>query len=240
VALTRVFGRVHAKLLYAQAFRPPGFENVAVGQDIRAERTRVMEAELGWQVAGPLYLGANAFDITIDDPIVYWSQGTGAEGYLNGPRMGSRGLEAEARWVSRWARLGASWSWYDASKNRVPDYAVPGRPRLAQGFPAHKITATAVLTPTPKLTLGATAVLSSSRYGYLSDGSGTGWMGDVGRMALVDVTATLHGLGAPNIDLGLSIHDLLGNAPSYAHPYPGHAPLPGPSREIVLTLSYEP
>jgi outer membrane cobalamin receptor len=47
VALTRAFKRFNVKLLYSQAFRAPGIENININPMILPERTNVLEAELG-------------------------------------------------------------------------------------------------------------------------------------------------------------------------------------------------
>jgi outer membrane receptor for ferrienterochelin and colicin len=245
VALTRLFAPFHAKVLYAGAFRAPAIENLKSNPAVKPERVHVVEAELGWQLTDHAYASLNAFDMTIDGPIVYLvdpSLGAGSDVYQNFARTGSRGVEAELRVGVPRANARMQWSFYTSrGKNEVPLYAVPGRDDVLLGFAAHKATISGSLSVLDDLTLAPSILFLSDRRAYRSSApDGTPVLGTLGAAAWVDLFATWRNAGARGLDLGAGVHDLLGVGFSYPQPYDnGHAPLPGQGREVLVRLSYE-
>lgn len=240
-ALTRAFGPAHVKLLYAQAFRTPGFGNLALSEGIRPERTEVAEAEVGYRFGSWLFASLNAFDVTVHRPIVYFSDVTmESEGYRNGTRTGSRGLEVEARAVLQDTSWKVGYSFYSvAGKNQVSDYAVPGHATLARAFPRHKVTLSGRFHAGP-LRLGPTAIVTSDRYAEVrGDAAGEPVVGNAGPLVLLDFEASWRNLGQQGLELSAGVHNLLDARSDFLHPYPGHAPLPGPSREVTVSLTWQ-
>ena len=240
VALTRIIDRFHAKLLYSRAFRAPGIENIALGEDIRPERTGVLEAEAGYQLTDKLFLRANVFDVGITDPIVYfYDEETEAEGYTNYTRTGTRGVEAELRYRRRnaWAQL--SYSLYRAHDNEVASYAVPDQPALLLALPAHKVTLVASVNPWANLHLTASGIFMSPRHGFLRGEEGESDVEASPPAVLVNAFATYKDLGVRGLELGVGVYDLLNQGTPLLQPYDGgHAPMPGPRREILGRLQY--
>src|SRR5207249_38425 len=142
VALTKVLGRFHAKFLFSQAFRAPGIENININPAIKPEDTTVFEGEAGVQLNDHMFLAVNAYDITIDKPIVYdVDPMSGAEVYQNFDQTGTRGLEADYRIRYPWGYANVNYSFYTtAGKNRVTSYQVPGQNDVLLALPAHKLT----------------------------------------------------------------------------------------------------
>jgi len=241
VALTKVLGGAHLKLLYAQAFRPAGFENLVSGA-IRPERTEVLEGELGYQLGEHLFAALNLFDIKLKDPIVYFADpATGAEGYRNFAQTGSRGMELDARLKLGPSFINATWSFYTAAgRNLVDSYSVPGSTALAQAFPAHKVTVRGSFHVGRHFVLGPAVVWTSDRHAYLrADASGNPEIGNAGGLFIVNLHALWRNLGAVGLDVGAGVYNLLDSRNEFLPAYPGHAPLPGGSREVVLRVTYE-
>ncbi len=250
-ALTKVLGPWHLKLLYSFAFRAPGLEDINYslpGQAIQPERTKDGEVEVGYQITDHLYASANAFYIDIDDPIVYYATANGAgQYYANFPKTGSEGVEAEFRLKYRWCYLNANYSFYtswsiftDSAMNEVPLYAVPNDQSLLAGFPAHKVSLNGHFVIWKGLSINPSGNFLSRRYGQWSgDGQGNG-IGDLGpALYLVNLYVMYQDLGVKGLDLGAGVYDLLDQQYTYLQPYQsGHAPLPGPSREVLARLAY--
>src|SRR5262249_41851671 len=63
--LTKVVGRWNFKLLYSQAFRAPGIENLNLNPTIQPERTNIVEAEVGVAISDHQALTVNGYLILI-------------------------------------------------------------------------------------------------------------------------------------------------------------------------------
>jgi outer membrane cobalamin receptor len=240
IGLTRVIDDFHGKLLYSAAFRAPGLENINLGDHVRPELTHTFEAEVGYRLDTRLALTANAFDITIRDPIIYFVDDAG-EGYRNYSRSGTRGVEMEARGGGSRLKGSLSYSFASATdKNEVPLYAVPGRDDVMLGMAKHKVTATAQATLARGLVFAPSAVYLGSRHGYLSaDESGMPVLGEEDPDLLLNVYLRWRDAGIPGLELGAGVFDVLGSGQRYIQPYDaGHAPLPAMSRELVVRAGY--
>jgi outer membrane receptor for ferrienterochelin and colicin len=256
-ALTKTLGRFHFKLLYSFAFRAPGIEDINYSAPppappIQPERTQDAEVEVGYQFTDHLSASANFFYIEIKDPIVYSASSNGAaQVYQNFPQTGTEGIEAEFRLKYRWGYLNTNYSYYTAwsifddffkgaSMNEVSLYAVPNDPSLLAGFPAHKVSLNGHFVIWKGLSLNPSGSFLSRRYGQWSgDGDGNG-IGNLGpALYLLNFYVMYKDLGVKGLDLGAGVYDLLNETYTYLQPYQsGHAPLPGPSREILARLAY--
>ena len=244
VALTRVFGRLHAKLLAAQAFRAPGVENINLsGGSLAPEKTTVFEGEVGYELTQHMYLALNAYDITIKKPIVYdFDQAAMTEGYMNGDHTGTRGIEVDYRVKYPRGYANLNYSYYSsAGKNTVDAYAVPGHDEALLAFPSHKVAMTTRLDLYKGLAFTPSAVIYGPRYGYLTgDVDGTPMIGREPTTALVNLYARYSNLLTKGLEVGAGVFDVADQHVRYLQPYNGgHAPLPGPGREFVLRVSYE-
>jgi outer membrane cobalamin receptor len=240
LALTRLFAPFHAKLLVSGAYRAPSIENVNYGTDLKPERTRVFEAEVGWQ-GGPIYLAANAFHVTIEDPIVFAFDG--ADVYTNEGETGSRGVEATAELRRGTVTASATWSWYTAvGRNEVAAYAVDGHPDLLLGFAGHKVVAQGTWRPTRHLLVSPAVTWLSPRYGYLSaDPGGAPVQGRIGARTAIDLYLAWQDAGVRGLEVGLGVRDALDQGALYVQPYPGgHPPLPGLGREVMARVRWDP
>ena len=142
VALTKVMGKFHAKLLAAQAFRAPGIENINLsGGSLDPEKTTVFEGELGLKITEHMFVAVNAYDMTMNKPIIYGvNPTTTEEEYLNANRTGTRGVEVDYRIKYPHGYAGINYSFYTArGKNEVESYKVPDRDDVLLAFPSHKV-----------------------------------------------------------------------------------------------------
>jgi len=249
LAMTKLLAPVHLKLLWSRAFRAPTVDNLVSNPDIRPERTEVLEAELGWQVSENLYAAVNAFRAAVDDAIVYTSDESSplaGDAYRNFARTGSAGFETDLRWQSQRLSASLGYALYSAAGlNRVDLYRLPGRDDLLLGFAAHKVSARATVRLPRRVDLTATASWLSERYGSVAvDASGAPTIGRIAPRLDLGLFAAWRDAFMPGLDFGVGVHDLLGQGTVYVVPYRAngeiHPPLPGPSREVVFRLAYQP
>ncbi len=248
LALTRVFGPAHVKLLASGAYRAPSIENInyaAPGVTIRPERTTVYEAEAGWQLSRTFYAAANVFDVTVDRPIVfgYDVNSSNVDLYTNEASTGSRGVELDLRFQLPIGTANVGYSFYTSrGKNHVAAYDVPGKPGLLLGFAGHKVVAAAQLRVWRDLVVSPTVVFLSDRYAYDAQDPVTGELilGRFGSRTLVDLFAAWRDLGTKGLEVGLGVRNALDQRMDYLQPYPGgHAPLPGATREVAMRVRYD-
>ena len=244
LALTKVFDfGLHAKLLAAQAFRMPSFANKSIeaaidpNNEIKPERTTVLEAELGYIFSDRAALTANGFLTWINDPIIYFfDESTGDETYFNRDRTETAGIELQFRWDA--AEMLGGWltySYYQRVGAPVEDYEVPGTNSLLGG-PRHKITARVTFKPLDWLRITPTLAWSLDRYGYTR--ANLDVPSRLPNEALLGLAVTARDIGVRGLDVGVAAHDLLDQAEAFPQPYfGGHAGLPGRGRQILLRLS---
>ena len=244
IALTKVVGRFHAKLLASQAFRAPSVENINLSRgDLVPERTTVFEAEAGYELGEHMFVAANAFDVTIHQPITYeYDQATNTEVYQNSARSGTRGVELDYRLQYARGSAHVTYSYYTAAgKNAADAYRVPGHDEVLLAFPAHKVTMTGSVPVTHGLSFHPSAVIYGERYGYLTgDADGQPVLGRAPATALVNLYLRYHDALLPGLDVGAGVFDVADQHPAYLQPYNGgHAPMPSSGRELVVRVAYE-
>lgn len=241
VGVTKSLDKLHAKLLVSGAFKAPGIENIRLNSEVKSERTRVVEAELGYQLFDNLSVTASAFDIDLNDPIVYtYDVETSEENYSNFPRTGSRGLELELRIRDKWGYATFAYSYTSSEgKNDVELYDV-GRPDVLRGLAGHKLTANTSFSLTEHASVSPSLVVLSERFGFLGvEGVAVGRSPPV---ALANLAVRYEDLLTDGLDVTLSVHNALDQDFRYIQPYGGkgsdHAPVPAPSREVMAQVTY--
>ncbi len=242
--LQEVYGPFHWKALVSQAFRNPSIMNLAYTPDVVPEKTTVYELELGLQPVEGLMLTLSGFDITVEHPIVYyWDDAAGSEGYRNYPQTGSRGLEAEIRYLRGIWSARLTYSFYDVvGKNRVDTFRVPGARHVLLGMAPHKASLEGSVRVLEDLSLRAgLTFLSDQRWAYGPyDADGNATLRELPELWLLDVYLRYDHLFTRGLWLGLGLYNLLDQRVEYAQPYDnGHPPLPGQSLEVLLRLGYD-
>jgi outer membrane cobalamin receptor len=233
-ALTKVFGRFHAKLMYSWAYRAPVISNLDVNPLIKPELVTVTEAELGMQITDKIFVTINVFDNKVSNPIVF-NQLNDIENYINDDRSGTRGGEFEFRVKNKVGYFTANYSYYQTHKQRVDIYRVPVNPNLTLAFPAHKVTISGSINITKKISINPVFVLYSERYGYNS-------LEQLYRVKPTCLLSTY--INYENVLNGLSIgagvFDILGQNYQFIQAHRSFSdPLPGPSREYMVRLRYK-
>jgi outer membrane cobalamin receptor len=236
-ALTNVFGDYYVKLLYSKAYRSPSIMNFAYNQAIKSEETTIYELEVGAQLSDSLSVSANAFDVEVQDPIIYSYRGS--SNYTNFKRTGSRGIELAANYKKDIYDVGLTYSWYEASDNKVDEYAIPNENDLLLGFPAHKVSLYASVNPAEDLFITPTVTYYSPRHA-VNSASAPYTYEKHGSAILTNISLLKrNAFNTKGLDLGFSIYNIFNEDYSFIEPYHGGCgPMPGPPRSFIFTLSY--
>ncbi|MCK6573263.1 TonB-dependent receptor plug domain-containing protein [Myxococcota bacterium] len=250
--------RVFAKALVTQAFRTPALENLGLprARDVQPERTTVYEAEVGYQVPYRFSFSVNAFEMTMQSPIVFgYDAAEGEELYDNAGETGTQGLEVVQRAMGGWGHAEVSYSLYTAhEQNGVPAYAVPGRPEALLGAARHKVALRGRFLLPGRVTLGPSAVFLSERWTVVGHDP-VPFAGDPEPAGTTPAPAPIVALEPPTLRLNLFVsftppgvdglylgaggYDLTDSGFRYVQPHDsGHGPLPAAGREFVLKAGY--
>jgi outer membrane receptor for ferrienterochelin and colicin len=242
VGLTKKYERFHFKALYSSAFRAPSIENINFSTDagIKPELTQVAELELGYQITRKSFLTINVYDINTDNPIVYFTDSTNSDYYINSGKSGTQGIEAEYRIKSKLGYLGLNYSYYTAvNKEKIADYEVEDDKAALLAFANHRININGCWNITEELSLSPTASLYGPRWGYASmDSTGTSILEKFDPVFLVNLFVW-YKTPAKGLNVGIGAYDILDQRFKFIQPYNGyHAPLPAMGREFVFRLQY--
>jgi outer membrane cobalamin receptor len=245
MGITKRFRKLHFKTLYSHSFRAPSIENINLATDdgIRPEKTTVIELEMGYQLGRKSLITVNFFDITTKDPIVYfYDDSTFSDTYKNFlMKSGTRGIEAEFRTRSKWGYVSFNYSYYTAGgKQRIPDYRVETDSSALLGFANHKVTINLCWHATSWMSLNVSGIMLGKRYGYTEvDTNDVSIQNEFDPVFLANIFINFEPKKLQGFSAGIGVYDLLGSGYSFIQPYNGyHAPMPGPSREIIFKLGY--
>ncbi|RMG57990.1 MAG: hypothetical protein D6722_24090, partial [Bacteroidetes bacterium] len=254
---------------FTGAYRIDSGQVIIEDRGLKPERTFVLEAEAGWQISRNLFVSASAYEMWARDPITSrffqdsllrtaFGPQAGLQVYQNASRAGTRGLEAELRFRADWGYLNANYAYYSTGgKVQVPDFqplgfafdptdrTAPTRSSLL-AFPQHRLNLNACLYLRPQLSVNLSASYFSERQGYdiglLPDNPGLleGRLVSTPPQWLANVYVRYQGLILDGLDLGIGVYDLFNQGYDYYQAYFGlEAPLPGPRREVMFSLSYD-
>ncbi len=242
VGLTKKYNRFHFKALYSGAFRAPSIENINYMTDdgIRPELTRVAELELGYQLSRKSILTVNVFDITTNNPIVYLTDSANNDIYTNYGSGGSQGIEAEYRLRGKEGYLTVNYAFYTVSnKDRVEDYKVAEHWNTLLAFANHKLNINASRSLTKNLSINPSLSFIGERWGYHFDADSAAAVLKSFKPVILANLFVWYESPVKGLQFGAGVYDLFDQRFHFIQPYNGgHAPLPGPSREILLRLRY--
>ena len=236
-ALTKAWDKFHLKALYSQASRIPAINvvNTSIGGRLESEQTVNYELEAGYQFTDALSWAGNIYFMEVNRPIIFAAAavgGTASEGYYNGSRLSSAGLESELRWNRPKYSTAVSYSFYRAVDNNI-DY-VRGDEGRFLAAPAHKITASATWHITPSLDWNVNAFWLGERLAYAYPAPGV--------TALPDefVLNTFLNYNFKHFSVGIGAANLLDENRFAPQPYAGGSgPMPLKGREIFASLKFK-
>lgn len=244
LGLTKVINNFHAKLLYSYAYRAPSIENIVSNDEIKPENTQVLELEAGYQIGSHMFITANAYDITIHDPIIYSVLQVDSvnteEYYANLNRTGTRGVEVEAKMKYNWGYVNFNYSYSNmAGKNKVDLYQIPNNQISMLGFASHTFNANGSIKIIKNFFFNPSFSFIGKR-GIVNaiDTSGESSYNNLDPTWLFHVSLRYKNL-IPGMDLNVGVYDLMDQRYVYAQPYnSGLASFTGNGREFFIRISY--
>jgi len=244
VGITKKFGdKLHAKLLVSGAYRAPGIENINLNENVRPEKTRVAELELGYSLSSNMLITANVFDIAIDDPIVYFFDfDTEDESYLNFDQSGSRGFEIEYKLQDDWGFLNVNHSYYNTGgKNQVDLYRVEGVNSSVLGLANHKTNLMASFNIFDGFSVNPSTSFIGKRYGVRTvDQNDESVITSIDPVSLLNINFRYENVGINGLTASFAVFDMFNEQFEYVQPFDGLlAPIPATGREFVFRISYD-
>lgn len=242
LGITKVFNKLHFKVLYSKAFRAPAIENININPDIKPELTSVTEFETGYQFNKSLFLTANIFDVSIKNPIVY-DYIDQNEVYTNFKSTGTRGFEVECRFVKRRGYITANYSFYYSSDNKVSTYKVANDKSYLLGFPKHKASLNSSYKITENISINPSVILNGVRYAFLLNNDYSIELGREKPYVILNFFSNYENFFIKRLDLGFGIYDIFNSGYEFIQPYGSPTggdfpPLPGYYREFLIRLNY--
>lgn len=244
IGLTKKIKKVHFKMLYSNSFRAPTIENINLKDStgIKPEFTQVMELEIGYQLTRKSLITGNFFNIDTQDPIVYYTDTLLNDNYRNFGGAGSRGFEVEYRLRDKWGYLVFNYSNYTVEgKEKIEDYVVAGNQTMLLAFPTHKANVNAWFRIGKYFGINPSFSYIGKRYGFSSvDSLGKSVVEKFSPLLLANLFITVKNFGVKGLSASVGCYDILDSKFKFIQPYNGyHAPLPGPSREFIIKITYE-
>ncbi len=256
-ALTRSWDNFHVKALFSQAFRAPSIANINFNPGIKPETTQVLEIEGGFRPANKMYITINLFDNIIHDPIVYfYDVETENDGYKNGEKVNTRGVETEYKYRSKWGYATVNYSYYMLNENTVADYGIPKEGEYLEpgfsnnqllkddmllGSAQHKVSLLGSFRATENLSLNPSLTSFSERYGFTHvDDDDVTIAEKFDPAILLNFNMEYRDLLTKGLALNVAVFDILDEKFHYIQPYNQyHAPLPATTTEFVVRLRYK-
>lgn len=244
LGITHAWEKLHIKLLYSNAFRSPTVQNINFGitQDIRPERTTVVEFETGYIFSPNFSTTLNFYDITTNDPIIYFVADDETEGYINQRQTGTRGAELEFRYKTKKGFIETTYSFYTTQgKRNIASFAIPDNENQLLGLAPHKLSIWTNYKIYQKLYLSASMIWLSARFAYNKENDeGIQTITRYQPNTLLNFSLRYQSLFREGISVSVGVRDALNQAPPFMQAYNGgHAPLPNLSREWIFRINYD-
>ena len=263
LALTKIFGNFHYKLLFNKGFRAPGIENLnsafflsedtiySIAPKILPEKTFITELELGYKINSNMYFTLNLFNIDIKHCITYfYDSETEYDGYFNAERTGTYGLETEFKSKFLRGSFNLNYSFYTAKgKDIIPLFAVANNENVFLGAAQHKINLFGNYKFfKPNISIAPTATFLSKRFAYTSYNENNTPedfdddfydLTEIEPVFLLNIFVNYNHFLTRNLTLGVGCYNIFNQLYYFCQPYDGsHAPFPAQGREIGVKLSY--
>ena len=248
IGITKLVSDFHLKFMYNRSFRTPGFMEIdgadAVNFNLKSEKSTIIEAEVGYNLLDWLFVTTNFFDVSIKNPIIYqYDSVNNQDTYINTTRIGTRGVETEARFMASHGYAAFSYSYYMQTDDEVNQfYTDLLNPDRNIGFPNHKLAFYGTLTLFKNFSISPSMIVMTGKTAYTSADPVTlaPISANIGTDTLFNMYFLLENAFAKGMGIGFGIYDMFNQKPSYIQAYNGyHSPLPGPSREFIFNLTYE-
>jgi outer membrane cobalamin receptor len=239
VALTKVFKKMHFKLIYNQAFKTPTILNIknAKTGKILPERFVQYEAEVGWRFSERTFFTLNAYDLAIRDYILRRDNVTIDADFDNVGNSRTRGVELEAGFKGRVFQAKGSFSYY-SSLEILSNQFVPGLSHANAGIPAQKVAGFLSLNPSQNIKLSLNGFVLSNKFGFSPFiQTPKEYQPEIH----LNFYSNFRHIFTRNLELGIGVHNLLDGKFWYATwkvDANGSVEMPYQSREFFVKMTY--
>jgi outer membrane cobalamin receptor len=247
VGITRVMNNFHFKILASQSFRSPAIGNIDVSENLKIEKTFVLETEIGYKINDNMFITGNIYDISIKNPIIYYDNNEDAPrtgwGYKNASSQGSDGVELEYKYKYFWGYSSVSYSFYTDRWKSIPaNYQALGHEGSVLGLPQQKFTYLAAFRLNDRFNITPSFIYSGVRYGYIQDLPESGVLKKYQPSYLLNLNLSVSNVLTQGLDLDFGVFNILNEKSAYIQPYYGgygcYPPYPGREREFTARLVY--
>lgn len=248
VGVTSILDKFHFKILASEAFRSPSIGNIDVGTDINIEKTLVLETEIGYKLNDHNFITGNIYDISINDPIVYYDYGGDAIpitdwGYKNSGNGGSTGVELEYKYRYHWSTGAINYSYYTVKWKAIPEnYKIDGKDDIVLGLPQYKISMQSTFNIKSNLHVIPGIIYNSEKYGntdYAIDGESID-AGKINASLQLNLSVKIDNLFTKGLFFEAGCFNISNKTTYYIQPYQGGYPkYPGRGREFIFSLIYK-
>jgi len=246
IAITKALEKWHFKALYSGSFKAPTIQNIqfSIDNDIKPEKTNMIEVEVGYKINDDISINANVFDIKIQKPIVYYiDRITFSEGYSNLNQTGSRGVEVELRNKQKWGYINLGYSYYIPQYNETENYQVIDENgevdrNMYLGIPNHKVTLNTNFRIKGSWHISPMLMYFSKKFTYLYNSSADLLLTEFDPEFHLNLVTHFNLMD--ELKLSIGGYNLLGQKLWFINPYnSGDNPIPEQRQELFLRLSYK-
>jgi len=249
LGITRRMGAFNFKLLYASSFRAPAIESIQRGIDnmkLKPEQSNTLELEASMKIRKDMYLSVNVFDISTKNAIRYFVKTDSVtvgepDGYRNSDQLiGSRGVEVEYKYRSRFGYVNVAWSYYTVAGKSVDESnVVPVNDAMTLGTARSKLAVSGSVNLTDRFFISPSLVTLGKRWSYETvDANDNGILYQWQPQLVMNLYAGCKE-PVPNLSGGIGISNITDERIVYPQAYNSyHAALPGMGRTVYLKIMY--
>ena len=246
VGITKIINNFHYKFLFGKSFRAPSIANfdAADSNGIKPEFSNVLELEIGYKISKNSFFTINAFDITTNEPIVYYNNydtltNASIDLYTNFGSCGTQGVEAEYKLKNKKFSLILNYAYYTAAnKTRISLYESKS-PASLLAFANHRANVSATYLINEELSLNTTASFYGKRWGAVGMDSLENPILEKTDSKILLNAFVNYQTKIKGFVIGAGVYDALNQKFTFIQPYNGgHPALPGPSREFLIRVQY--
>jgi hypothetical protein len=243
-------GRFYGRFSFSSIKRLPTLINVDLapeGEKLKPATITTTDVEFGYKYK-KLLIGVNFFTTQTVDAIFYRADFAGQERYRNTSPFTNNGFELFAsKKIDKFSyKIGYTSYMHGRSQDSTNPYAVPGK-RSNIGLSSNKIVASVNGAVFKNLDFSFLCIYQSSKYGRGTETTLPDSIQLTPRIDYIKYPSELicnfflhYKISIANgMDLTSGIVNIFNSPVSYVQTYQGgHMPLPGPSREYIIRISY--
>ncbi len=238
-ALTKLWDKLHTKLVYNEAFKIPQFDTIASAKNAgtaltETEESKTIEFELGYQLSEHLYASGNIYRMEITDYIGF-NPITASNTTLGD--FSSFGGEFIINWKQEKLDILLSYSMFQIEKTNISTLTIATDNEAVLGIPNHMIKLNSHYAFSSKNSISFNGSLISKRFACITDSN---FICGIPQEQKAEYDFDLfYKQQANKLSYQIGIANLFNTDVLYIQPYRGsQSPIPGLSRRLMLDIEY--